>query len=60
MLNDCTLTDNRADCVQWALDKKKHFTTKSLYIFLTNRDVNSRVAGFIWKSRVPLKIKIFL
>jgi len=59
-LNDCALTDNKADCVQWALDKKKQFTTKSLYRFLTDRGDSSRVAGFIWKSRVPLKIKFFL
>lgn len=60
MLNDCALTDNRADCVQWALEKKKHFTTKSLYRFLTDRGVCSRVAGYVWKGKIPLKIKFFL
>lgn len=60
MLNGCALTDNKADCVQWALDMKKLFTTKSMYRFLTDRGVNSRVAGIIWKIRVPLKIIFFL
>jgi len=60
MLNDCALTDNRADVVHWALDKKKQFTTKSLYRLLTDRGVSSRVAGYIWRSKVPLKIKFFL
>jgi hypothetical protein len=36
-LNDCALIDNEANCVQWALDRKKQFTTKSLYRFLTDR-----------------------
>jgi hypothetical protein len=60
LLQDCTLTNNRADCVLWALDKKNQFTTKSLYRFLTDRGFTSRVAGHIWRSRVPLKIKFFL
>jgi hypothetical protein len=38
MLNDYSLTDNKADCVQWALEKRKMFTAKSLYRFLTNRE----------------------
>lgn len=59
MLNGCALTDNKADCVQWALDMKKLFTTKSMYRFLTDRGVNSRVAGIIWMIRVPLKINFF-
>lgn len=29
-------------------------------MFLTNRGVTSRIAGIIWKSKVPLKIKFFL
>jgi hypothetical protein len=59
-LNDITLTDNKADKVMWALDKKLAYTTKSLYRFLTDRGVTSRVAGYIWRSKIPLKIKVFL
>jgi hypothetical protein len=54
------LTDNRAGKVVWALEKKSLFTTKSMYRFLTDRGVTSRVAGFIWRSKAPLKIKFFL
>jgi len=43
-LNDCALIDNEANCVQWALDRKKQFTTKSLYRFLTDRGL---VAGWL-------------
>ena len=60
LLNGCSLTDNRADRVMWALENRKMFTTKSLYRFLTDGGVKSRVAGLLWKSRVPLKIKFFL
>lgn len=48
------------DRVVWALEKTKHFTTKSLCRFLADRGVSSKVAGLIWKSRIPLKIKFFL
>lgn len=60
LLGDCSLTDNRADRVRWALEAKRNFTTKSLYRFLTDGGVSSRVAGIIWKSKLPLKIKFFL
>lgn len=48
------------DSVSWALNKNKSFSTKSLYRFLSNGGVSSRIAGFIWKSKLPLKIKLFL
>lgn len=60
ILNDIALTNNKADFVLWVLDKKQQFTTKSLYLFLTDRGVSSRVASYIWKSKLPLKIKFFL
>lgn len=59
-INDIALTDNKADIVGWGLQKSRKFTTKSLYRFITDRGVYSRMASFIWKSRVPLKIKFFL
>jgi len=58
-LSDITPSSDR-DLVYWALDKSKCFTTKSLYRFLSDSGVSSRVAGLIWKSKVPLKIKFFL
>jgi hypothetical protein len=58
-LGDISLSNN-ADSVFWALEKNKVYSTKSLYRFLSRSGVTSRVAGFIWKSRLPLKIKFFL
>lgn len=59
-LKDSALTDNKADVVVWALERKMIFSTKSLYRFLTDRGATSRVAGYIWRSKVPLKINFFL
>jgi hypothetical protein len=42
------------DVVSWALEPKKLFSTKSLYRFLTDRGMPSRVAGLIWKCKIPL------
>jgi hypothetical protein len=59
-IQDITLTDNKADSVIWVLNKNNQFSTKSLYRFLTDRGVSSRIEGYIWKSKIPLKIKFFL
>lgn len=59
-LQHITLEEGIVDKVVWALDKSKSFTTKSLYRFLSNRGMPSRVAGIIWKCKIPLKIKFFL
>ena len=48
------------DSVVWALESNKKFTTKSLYRFLTDCGVASRMAKYIWKGKLPLKIKFFL
>jgi hypothetical protein len=58
-LSTFTLTDNQ-DSVIWVLDKSRKFTTKSLYRFLTDRGVTSKVVGYIWKCKDPLKIQFFL
>jgi hypothetical protein len=39
--------------------KRTNFSTKSLYRFLTNRGMPSRVAGFIWKCKIPLRSNSF-
>lgn len=59
-IKDVTLTDNKTDSVHWELDKSRKFSTKSLYRFITDRGTISRVAQLVWKSKIPLKIKIFL
>jgi len=47
-LQHIALEEHSIDLIFWALDKTKLFTTKS-----------SRVAGIIWKCKIPLKIKFF-
>jgi hypothetical protein len=47
ILNDCSLIDNKADKVHWALEKKQTYTSKSLYRFLTDRGATSRLVGII-------------
>lgn len=61
MLKDCALTDNKADCVQWALDKKKHyFTTKSLYWFLTDRGCHWQSSWVYLEVQGSFEDQIFL
>lgn len=36
------------------------FTTKSLYSFLTNGGFANKLAGHLWKCKIPLKIKFFM
>ena len=59
-LNKITLEEDNSDIVTWALEGKGGFSAKSLYRFLTDGGMPSRVAGYIWKCRVPMKIKFFL
>jgi hypothetical protein len=48
------------DVVTWGLTPSKMFTTGSLYNFLTNGGMESKMAKMIWKCKIPLKIRIFL
>jgi hypothetical protein len=59
-LEKITVDSDNRDVVSWGLENKGIFTTKSLYRFLTDGGVPGRVAGYIWKCRIPLKIKFFL
>ena len=58
-LQACNSESDAADIVSCALESKGHFSTKSLYRFLTDWGMPSRVAGLIWKFKIPLKIKFF-
>lgn len=46
-LQHISLDESVNDKVIWALEKSTSYTTKSLYRFLTNRGMPSKVAGFI-------------
>jgi hypothetical protein len=60
LLQDKQLEEGDRDTVTWALDNSKTFTTKSLYRFVTHRGVCIPKAENVWKSKLPLKIKVFL
>jgi hypothetical protein len=59
-LEKITIDSDNRDVVSWGIENKGIFTTKSLYSFLTDGGMPGRVAGYIWKCRIPLKIKFFL
>lgn len=48
------------DQVYWALEKSRVYSTKSLYNCLTHGGVNDKINDLIWKSKIPLKVKVFL
>jgi hypothetical protein len=60
MLKDMSLGDSTQDELEWALDKSKNFTTKSLYRFLNHRGVIIANSKNMWKTKLPLKVKIFV
>jgi hypothetical protein len=60
MLKDMSLGDSAQDELEWALDKSKNFTTKSLYRFLNHRGVIIANSKNMWKTKLPLKVKIFV
>jgi hypothetical protein len=60
LLQEVTPDPFSSDEVEWALDKSKNFTTKSLYRFITHRGVCIADARSIWKTKLPLKIKVLI
>jgi hypothetical protein len=59
ILGEVSLSDRLAT-ISWALNKSRIFSTESLYRFITDRGAASKVAGLIWKCKIPLKIIFFL
>jgi hypothetical protein len=55
-----TVVNQEEDTILSGLTPSKQFTTSSLHRFLTTGGVNSRMAKKIWKSKIPLKIRVFL
>lgn len=60
MLDNFAMNRDERDKVLWGLDPKGVFTTRSLYNFKLSGGFPNRVAGIVWKSKLPLKIKFFL
>jgi hypothetical protein len=50
---------NGTDVVRWTLEKSGKYTTSSLYKAMTFGGVTDTRAMLIWKSPIPLKVKIF-
>jgi hypothetical protein len=59
-LQEVCLEPSASDEVNWALDKSKSFTTKSLYRFISHGGVCVADSRSIWRTKLPLKIKVFL
>jgi hypothetical protein len=59
LINSVTLSETR-DSVQWVLEKSGAFSTSSLYNELTFTGFSNRWLMNVWKTKVPLKIRIFL
>jgi hypothetical protein len=51
---------NSFDSARWILEKSGKFTSSSLYKELTFTGFSDRWMLSLWKTKVPLKIKIFL
>jgi hypothetical protein len=58
MLATCALSPQK-DLVKWTWEKTRNFSVKSMYDHLCSGDVNEPNKK-IWKSKIPLKIKIFM
>jgi hypothetical protein len=59
LINSVTLSETR-DSVQWVLEKSSAFSTSSLYNELTFTGCSNRWLMNVWKTKVHLKIRIFL
>jgi hypothetical protein len=59
LINSVTLSETR-DSVQWVFEKSGVLSTSSLYNELTFTGFSNRWLMNVWKTKVPLKIRIFL
>jgi hypothetical protein len=59
LINSVALNESR-DSVRWVLEKSGTFSTSSLYNELTFTGFSNRWLMNVWKTKVPLKIRIFL
>lgn len=57
---DGVLLNGERDQVSWCLEKKGHFTVKSLYNHLVFGGVVNMKLKQLWSSRIPLKVKNFM
>jgi hypothetical protein len=48
------------DKVVWVLEKSGKYTSRSMYRFLSHRGVVNGRMKRLWKSKMPMKIKVFM
>jgi hypothetical protein len=48
------------DFVSWVLEKSGRYTTKSMYRYILHREVLNIRMRKMWKSKLPMKLKIFM
>jgi len=58
-LKDVTLGAEK-DLVIWKLERLGHFTTRSLYRWMSFKGMKNKRAEKIWRSKLPMKLKVFL
>ena len=46
--------------VIWKLERSGHFTTTSLYRWMSFKGMKNKRAEKIWRSKLPMKLKVFL
>jgi hypothetical protein len=60
LLQNVNLDQKVRDGITWALDSSKSFTTKPLNRFITHRGACIPASDDVWKSKLPLKINVFM
>ena len=51
--------DDQQDSIKWSLTRQGSFTVQSMYKHLINQ-IAMPLNKLLWKSKLPLKIKIFI
>ncbi len=51
---------NYPDTIKWRWNISGTFTTRNAYSFLADSGVNDDKINFVWNSKVPLQVKLFL
>lgn len=59
MLRNINITDEE-DGIVWGLEKSSQYSTKSMYRHLSFGGVINTNMQEMWRSRVPLKVSVFL
>ncbi|KAG2553601.1 hypothetical protein PVAP13_9KG460127 [Panicum virgatum] len=59
MLQGVTLNEGQ-DQLGWSLERSNCYSTRSMYCFLTFRGVVNKRFQQLWRSKLPLKLKVFM